>query len=181
MKKTALALAIALALVGCRQADQSASTDGQASLSPATRKGAPEFDLENVAGGTTKAAELKGKISIVDFWATWCEPCIVEIPRFNQLHEAYKDKPVQIIAITVESEHETIAPKVKETGMKYPVLVGDDKVVDGFGGVIGFPTTFVLTKDWKIYKKYMGAMPNKQEKIKQDIEKLMQEESSTTD
>ena len=57
--------------------------------------------------------------------------------------------------------------------MKYMVLVGDDEVVDGFGGVIGWPTTFVVTQDWKIYKKYIGALPDKEKRIKQDIEKLL--------
>jgi hypothetical protein len=57
--------------------------------------------------------------------------------------------------------------------MKYPVLVGDDKVVEAFGGVIGFPTTYVVTKEWRIYKKYLGMLPNKRELIEKDIEKLL--------
>ncbi len=120
-------------------------------------------------------------MSVIDFWATWCQPCIVEIPKFNQLHEAYQGKDVQVIAITIESDRDDIAPKVQETGMKYPVLVGNDDVVGGFGGIIGFPTTFVVTKDWKIYKKYMGALPDKQERLKKDIEKLLGEENTSTD
>src|SRR5438094_5457980 len=167
MKKTAMALAIALALCGCTSRQPSSTTEKLA-----TPKGpAPDFDLENIAGGKIKAAELKGKVSIIDFWATWCEPCIAEIPKFNQLHEEYPN--VQVIGITVMSPHEDIKPKVKEVGMKYTVLVGNDDVADGFGGLIGFPTTFVVTKDWKIYKKYLGALPNKQDRIKKDIETLL--------
>jgi hypothetical protein len=60
--------------------------------------------------------------------------------------------------------------------MKYTVLVGNDDVMDGFGGLIGFPTTFVVTKDWKIYKKYLGALKNKQERIRKDIETLLANE-----
>src|SRR5262245_26826955 len=108
---------------------------------PATpRASAPQFELENIAGGTTKSADLKGKVSVVDIWATWCEPCITEIPKFNRLHEQYKDKDVRVVGITVLSPHDTIASKAKEFGMKYTVLVGNDEVVDGFGGVIGWPT-----------------------------------------
>ncbi len=168
MKKTATALAITLALLGCTARQRGSNSETKA-VQP---KGpAPDFELENVAGGKIKAAELKGKVSIIDFWATWCEPCIAEIPKFNQLHDQYPN--VQVIGITVMSPHDDIKPKVQEVGMKYTVLVGNDDVADGFGGLIGFPTTFVVTKDWQIYKKYLGALPNKQDRIRQDIEKLL--------
>jgi hypothetical protein len=60
--------------------------------------------------------------------------------------------------------------------MKYTVLVGNDAVVDGFGGLVGFPTTFVVTQDWKIYKKYMGALPDKDARLRRDVEKLLAED-----
>ena len=134
---------------------------------------APAFELENIAGGTTKSPDLKGKVSVVDVWATWCEPCITEIPKFNHLFEEYENKDVRVIGITAVSPHDDIAPKAKEYGMKYTVLVGDDAVVEGFGGVIGWPTTFVLTKDWTIYRKYIGALPDKEARIKKDIDTLL--------
>jgi len=134
---------------------------------------APAFELENIAGGTTRSADLKGKVSVVDIWATWCEPCITEIPKFNRLFEEYKDNGVRIVGITAVSPHDGIAEKAKEYGIKYTILVADDSVVDGFGGVIGWPTTFVLTKDWAIYKKYVGALPDKEARIKNDIDTLL--------
>jgi len=173
MKKAALMLALALALSGCSPALNVPDSAG-------TGKGpAPDFELENIAGGKTAAMELKGKVLVVDFWATWCEPCIAEIPKFNKIAEEYKGKDVQIVGITVESARDTIKPKVIETGMRYTVLVGNDAVVDGFGGLIGFPTTFVVTKDWKIYKKYMGALPDKDVRIRKDIEKLLETPTNT--
>jgi hypothetical protein len=95
--------------------------------------------------------------------------------------DEFKGKNVEIVGITVESAYNTIKPKVKETAMKYTVLVGNDKVVEGFGGLIGFPTTFVVTKDFKIYKKYMGALPDKDVRLRKDVEKLLAQESTTTD
>src|ERR1700752_4347786 len=109
MKKIAIALALVMVLFGCkaRQADR---VSEKATAQP---KGpAPEFELENIAGGKIKAADLKGKVSIIDFWATWCEPCIAEIPKFNQLQEQYPN--VQVIGITVMSPHETMKPKDAE-------------------------------------------------------------------
>src|SRR5262245_25210052 len=174
MKKIALSVVLLLAFgpFGC---GRSSVPD----LSPTVMKGpAPDFELENVAGGKTKAADLKGKVLVVDFWATWCEPCLVEIPKFNKMSDEFKGKDVAVVGITVESPHDDIRPKVKEIGMKYTVLVGNDAVVDGFGGLIGFPTTLVVTKDWKIYKKYMGALPDKDARIKKDIEKLLAQETA---
>jgi thiol-disulfide isomerase/thioredoxin len=172
MKKIAIALAVALALIGCKNRPAESASE---KAGPVQLKGpAPDFELDNVAGGKIKAADLRGKVSIIDFWATWCEPCIAEIPKFNQLQQEYPN--VQVIGITVMSPPETIKPKVAETGMKYTVLVGNDDVMDGFGGLIGFPTTFVVTKDWKIYKKYLGALKNKQERIRKDIETLLANE-----
>ena len=167
MKKTALAFALLFGLFGCKSAPPP----------PATTL--PDFELENIAGGLTKTIDLRGKVLVVDFWATWCEPCISEIPKFNKMSDEYKGKDVQIVGITVESPKEDIKPKVKEIGMKYTVLVGNDAVQEGFGGLVGFPTTFVVTKDWKIYHKYMGALPDKDARIKKDIEKLLAETNAT--
>jgi thiol-disulfide isomerase/thioredoxin len=175
MKKAALILALVLlATYGCTGGGTS-STDS----APAAPKGpAPEFDLENIAGGKINSTDLKGKILVVDFWATWCEPCIVEIPKFNKMSDEYKGKPVEVVGITIESPYDDIKPKVEETGIKYTVLVGNDKVVEGFGGIFGFPTTFVVTKDFQIYRKYIGALPDKDARIKKDIERLLAAESA---
>src|SRR5438105_3484554 len=176
MKKPALVFALLFALTGCKAVSVWLANAGSSNApadKPTLSGPLPDFELENIAGGKTKAADLKGKVSIVDFWATWCEPCLSEIPKYNKLTDEYKGKDVQIVGITVESPHEDIKPKVKETGMKYTVLVGNDAVQEGFGGLIGFPTTFVVTKNWKIYKRYMGALADKDARVRKDIEKLL--------
>jgi thiol-disulfide isomerase/thioredoxin len=172
MKITILILSLMLALLGCDlRGDTGQSTSD---VRDETKGAAPEFDLVRIAGGTMKSTDIKSKVAVIDLWATWCVPCILEIPNFNKLHEAYDGKGVQTIAITVKSGAlDEIKPNVAKLDMKYPVLVGDDKVVEAFGGVIGFPTTYVVTKEWRIYKKYLGMLPNKRELIEKDIEKLL--------
>jgi len=172
--KKALALLIVLLLAGCTSQPGTTTPTGP---NPSAQKSeAPNFELENVAGGILKSNDLKGKVTVVDFWATWCEPCISEIPNYNALRQSYNDKGVEILGVTVESAKlDDIKPKVQELQMKYPVVVGNDKVIDGFGGLIGFPTTFIVDKDWKVYKKYLGMTRNKKEMIEKDLQKLIAE------
>ena len=171
--KKALLLLIVLVLYGC---GSNQPNGGLGTFGTTQKSMAPDFELEKVAGGTLKSSDLKGKVAVVDFWATWCEPCIAEIPNYNKLHEAYADKGVEVLGITVESGPlKDIKPKVEDFQMKYPVVVGNDKVVEGFGGLIGFPTTFIVDKDWRVYKKYMGMTRNKRDMIEKDLQKLIAE------
>lgn len=123
---------------------------------------APPFELAKVDGGTMSSADLKGKVVVVDFWATWCVDCIKEIPSYNDLYEKYKDKGVQFVGITVESGTlEDIKPKVAEFKMKYPVLIGTEQLYQDFGNSMGFPMTYVVTQNGKIHHGYLGVTPNK--------------------
>jgi thiol-disulfide isomerase/thioredoxin len=177
MKKLTFLALIAIAsftVSGCGGATEPAADSGVASEAPSDLKPAPEFSLENVAGGMFTSDDLKGKVAIVDFWATWCAPCIEEIPNYNEISAKYADKGVVLVGVTLESGSlEEVKPKVSEFNMKYPVIMGDDKLVEGFGGVLGFPTTFVLTQDGKIYQKYLGLRTNKRELLEKDIEALL--------
>jgi len=137
----------------------------------------PEFELENILGGKTAASEFKGKVTVVDMWATWCEPCLKEIPSFNKLQATYAGCDVAVVGIAVESPYKDIAVTAREKGINYQVLVGNDDVVAGFGGLLGFPTTFVVNKDWKIDKGYMGLIANKQQVISRDIDRLLADDT----
>ena len=176
MMKLAAALTLAVALCGCNPRPDGAAPEQSSVDAP---KPAPEFELENILGGTLKSADIKGKVAIIDFWATWCQPCIVEIPTLNEIHKEHDGKGVQMLGITVLSgDIEEIKPKVQEFKMQYPVVVGNDDVVDGFGGIIGWPTTFIVTKDWKIYKRYLGYTAGKKDQIKRDIETLLAQQTA---
>jgi thiol-disulfide isomerase/thioredoxin len=135
---------------------------------------APEFDLKNVLGGELHSKDFKGKVVVVDFWATWCVPCKVYIPDYNVLRARLKDKGVEFLGLTFESgTAEAISPFVKELQIQYPVAVGTDAVDAGFGGTPGFPATFVVGKDWKIYRRILGSTPDKMRNLEKDIEELL--------
>ena len=142
----------------------------------AQTKQAPAFDLESMDGARFSSKALEGKVVLVDFWATWCAPCIAEIPHWNELCGKYRDKGFVVLGVTIRSGWASdIKPDVKRLKITYPVVVGDDNLEQGFGGIWGFPTTFLVNRKGQIYKKYTGTYPQKQEQIDTDIQKLLVE------
>lgn len=136
----------------------------------------PAFDLESIDGTRVTSKSLEGKVVLVDFWATWCAPCIEEIPQWNDLYARYQDKSLVVLGVTIRSGWASdIKPDAKKLRIAYPVVVGNDDVEKGFGGIWGFPTTFLVNRKGQIYKKYTGTYPQKQAQIEADIQKLLAE------
>jgi thiol-disulfide isomerase/thioredoxin len=177
MKKTFLLLALGLFMFGCSP-DPVAETASDDAL-PEPIGQMPEFNLVVADGSSMASEDLKGKVIVADLWATWCAPCIKEIPMFNELHSKYEGSPdVKVIAITVESgKMDEIKPYVDKFQMTYPVAEGTDEVAEGFGGILGYPTTFIIGKDGKIYKNILGANKDKKAIIEKLVENLRENAS----
>ena len=136
----------------------------------------PGFDLESIEGARFTSKALEGKVVLVDFWATWCQPCIEEIPQWNELYTRYQGKGFVVLGMTIRSGWASdIKPDAQKLKIAYPVVVGNDEVEKGFGGIWGFPTTFLVNRKGQIYKKYTGTYPQKQAQIEPDIQKLLAE------
>jgi thiol-disulfide isomerase/thioredoxin len=141
---------------------------------------APEFTLKNVLGGELKSGDLKGKVVVVDFWATWCTPCRKEIPEYVKLREKLKGLDVEFVGVTFDSaKPDDVKPFIKDLGMTYPVVMATDAVDVGFGGHNGFPTTFLVGKDWKVYRRWIGVRPDKIEQMEKDITVLLNKPMET--
>ncbi|HKO99350.1 MAG TPA: TlpA disulfide reductase family protein [Pyrinomonadaceae bacterium] len=133
----------------------------------------PEFSLPTLKGQTLHSKALKDSIVVLDFWATWCEACISEIPAFNKLEKEYNSRGVRVIGLAVQSGWSSDVRKfVKQYNMRYTILVGNDDTVSDFG-VISFPNTYVIGPGWKLYKKYSGVSETKAADIQRDIETLL--------
>ena len=122
-------------------------------------KSAPNFKLKSHDGTVVELAKLKGKVVVVNFWATWCGPCRREIPGFMEVHDQFKDKGVVIVGVSLDQEGwEVVQPYVERTKMNYPVVVGDGALADAYGGINGIPATFIVDKKGNIVRKHVGYM-----------------------
>ena len=124
-------------------------------------KPAPDFALPGLDGKTVRLSDYKGKVVIVDFWATWCPPCRAEIPGFVKMAADYKGR-VAILGVSLdEGREKDVRPFYAKYAMNYPVAFGNDAVVAAYGGIRGIPTTFVITRDQKIALKHVGYADEK--------------------
>lgn len=134
----------------------------------------PKFSLVNIAGGDLKSEDLKGNVTVIDFWASWCVPCKIEIPQYNKVVASMEGKDFRMIGFAVESGTiDEVRQSAKELGIQYPVVMATDEVTSAFGNYRGLPTTFVIGKDGKIYKKYEGTSSNKVDQIAKDVTELL--------
>lgn len=121
---------------------------------------APDFTLQTTDGKILKLSDYKGKVVIIDFWATWCGPCRKGIPDLIQLKKKYGSKGFEIIGVSVDSDtKEEVIPFMKKNGINYPVVYGNQNVTQQYGGVRAIPTSFVIDKKGKIVATYEGLMP----------------------
>ena len=138
---------------------------------------APDFALEDVNGNKVSLSDFKGKVIILDFWATWCRPCRIEIPFFVKLYEKYKDEGLVIIGISLDKEgKDVLIPFIKKYGINYPIVLGNTKVERAYGGIRGIPTTFIIDKQGRIRNKHIGVPKNFEEVFENEFLTLKNED-----
>ena len=120
---------------------------------------APDFTLSTVAGKRVKLSDYRGKAVLLNFWATWCAPCKVEIPWFMDLEKEYGSQGLVVVGVAMDDDgKDTIAKFSKDMKIDYTVVIGTDEVADQYGGVAGLPTTFYVDRTGKIVKKVAGLV-----------------------
>jgi thiol-disulfide isomerase/thioredoxin len=149
-----VALAIALGLyVGYHKARRP-----EATLSARLQSGtAPDFSLESLDGKTMRLSDFRGKAVLLNFWATWCAPCKIEMPWFIDLQKEYASQGLQIVGVAMDdASKEDIAEFAKDMGVNYPILIGKESVGQEYGGVNGLPESFLIARDGHIVDRIIG-------------------------
>ncbi len=119
------------------------------------------FTLKNLENEGVTLSDFQGKVILLDFWATWCGPCKIEIPNFIDLQNMYGRRGLQVIGVSIDDRLEQLKPYAAKMKMNYPVLqgLGRDDLMDAFGPILGVPTTMLLSRDGKICTTHLGYTP----------------------
>lgn len=134
-----------LLLLGCRRA--------------AAPRTAPDFELKDANGRTVRLSDYRGKVVLLNFWATWCGPCTVEIPWFVEFERRYKDQGFAVLGVSMDEDGwEVVRPFMSRLRINYRVLMGNGEVARLYGGVDSLPTTFLIDREGKIVKVHVGLV-----------------------
>jgi cytochrome c biogenesis protein CcmG/thiol:disulfide interchange protein DsbE len=137
------------------------------------RKHAPEFALKDAHGTLVHLSDYRGKVVLLDFWATWCGPCGIEIPWFREFERKYKDRGFEVLGVSMDDDGwKAINPFVAAEKINYRIVLGDDLTGDQYGGVEALPTTFVIDRDGRIASVHVGLTSRKE--FEDAIEKLLE-------
>ena len=176
----ALEAALNAAEAQANGSDQDNGEAGMPDQQPLLGQQAPNFTLVNLQGKRVSLADYRGKAVVVDFWATWCGPCRMEIPWLIQLNKKYASQGLTVLGVatdpidtgTGETHPRTeIAKFVKKHGMDYPILIADMKIANLYGGIDSIPTTFFINRSGKVVASTVGLAPRSD--IEADIQKAL--------
>jgi peroxiredoxin len=117
---------------------------------------APDFTLKAIDGTSLRLSDYRGKVILLDFWATWCAPCQEEIPRFVEWQNEYRDRGLQVIGVSMDDSPEPVQKFSREFRMNYPVAIGTQDIASQYGGILGLPVNFVIGRDGRIKAKHLG-------------------------
>lgn len=139
----------------------------------APREATLDFTLQSLTGEDVRLSDFAGKVILLDFWATWCAPCKVEIPWFIDFYDRYQARGLQVLGVAVEDSADAIRPYAERMGMTYPVLLGEgrDDVLEAYQPMPGLPTTFIIDREGHVCTVHTGL--GDREEFEAQIEALL--------
>ncbi len=135
-------------------------------------KAAPDFNLRDVYGGEHKLADYQGQVALVVFWATWCPPCMQEVPSLKRLQKKYGEQGFKVLAVSVDGRPEKVLPKfITDNSINYQVLISNSQAEKAYGNINSIPAAFLIDRTGKLSKTYLGYTV--ESKLARDIESLL--------
>jgi peroxiredoxin len=123
------------------------------------RKKAPEFALQDADGKTVKLSDYSGKVVLLNFWATWCGPCEIEIPWFIKFQQEYKDRDFVVLGVSADEDGwKSVKPFVAREKLNYPVVITSAMVNELYGGIRSLPTSFVIDREGRVASSHVGLV-----------------------
>ena len=171
---SALALLIVPLILHSERLESKATTAvAPSSPPPHKSEGTANLDLtfKDMNGAEVRLADYKGKVILLNVWATWCGPCELEIPELVEAYSKYKDKGVVVLGVSLDDPPETLRAYAPKKQMNYPILLWQDAFDDAYGPIVGVPITFFIGRDGTISKRHFG--PVTKEGIEQEIKQLL--------
>ena len=170
MKKVAIIVVTIAALIGLTiyadRATRITKSSVQNAAPKTDGKPEPQIKLKDLDGKDVTLADYKGKVVFVNFWATWCDPCRVEIPWLIEMQGKYASKGFTVLGVAMDDEGKSVVTPFiakerfdvngQKLPMSYPIVIGNDEASDKFGGILGFPTSFLISRDGKIVTRFQG-------------------------
>ena len=153
-------IAVALLFLLLAACASSAERTARATVKPAQdRQTAPVFALKDMNGATVRLSDFRGKVVLLNFWATWCGPCKFEIPWFIEFEQANKDRGFAVIGISMDEEGwAAVKPFLAEYNVNYRTLLGNDSIAQLYGGIDALPTSFLIDRDGKVASAHQGLI-----------------------
>lgn len=154
-----IAVAIALGSIVLFSACSGSQAARASAKAEKDRKPAPNFTLKDANGKSVSLADYKGKVVLLNFWATWCGPCALEIPWFEQFEQQYKSQGFAVLGVSMDDDGwSAVKPYVEEHKINYRVLLGNDSVSQLYGGLDALPTTFIIDREGNIAYPHVGLI-----------------------
>lgn len=149
--------AAAIFVAGCSSQNTEQAVQKESPIKGA--RPAPAFSLKDADGRTVNLADYRGKVVLLNFWATWCGPCKIEIPWFIEFEQKYRDKGFAVLGVSMDEDGwSVVKPYVAAAKVNYRVLLGNDEVAQQYGGVDSLPTSFVIDRNGQIVAQHVGLV-----------------------
>jgi cytochrome c biogenesis protein CcmG/thiol:disulfide interchange protein DsbE len=158
--KTWTALALLAASVWMVSCAKKEGGDGAAKLKEeSTRNEAADFELEDASGQKVKLSDLRGKVVLLNFWATWCTPCKIEIPWFVEMEREFKDQGFAVVGVSMDEDGwDAVKPFMADMKVNYRMVLGTEEMAQLYGGVEALPTSFIIDRNGKVASVHMGIV-----------------------